>query len=84
MTGKAFPKSDTVILHLGGNVNRIDKTIELALANPNAVVVVSTEGSPSTVISRLDAAGISRNRYILDFKAWDTLTNFALTYDLIK
>ena len=27
---------------------------------------------------------MSRDRYIIDFKAWDTVTNFALTYDLIK
>ena len=27
---KVFPKSDTVIIHLGGNWNRLDKTIELA------------------------------------------------------
>ena len=83
-TTKVFPKSDTVIIHLGGNPNRIDKTIELAAANPDAVVVVSTEGAPETVINRLDSAGVSRDRYIMDFKAWDTLTNFALTYDLIK
>ena len=48
------------------------------------MIVVSTEGAPTTVINRLDSAGISRDRYIMDFKAWDTLTNFALTYDLIK
>ena len=81
---KVFPKSDTVIIHLGGNGNRIDKTIELASANPDAVIVVSTEGDPTTITNRLDSAGVSRDRYILDFKAWDTLTNFALTYDLIK
>ena len=83
-TTKVFPKSDTVIIHLGGNWNRIDKTIELAAANPEAVIVVSSEGNLATVIDRLDSAGVSRDRYIIDFKAWDTVTNFALTYDLIK
>ena len=51
---KVFPKSDTVIIHLGGNWNRIDKTIELAAAIPEAVVVVSSEGNLATVIDRLD------------------------------
>ena len=53
-TTKVVPKSDTVIIHLGGNWNRIDKTIELAAANPEAVVVVSSEGNLATVIDRLD------------------------------
>ena len=80
----SFPKSDTVILHLGGCVSRIEKTLELAAAHPDAVIVISSEGSIARVINRLEAAGVARDRYILDFKAWDTVTNFALTFDLIK
>jgi len=40
-------KSDHVILSLGGNIARLDKTIELALKYPTAVVIVSTEGGAS-------------------------------------
>ena len=40
-------KSDRVILSLGGNIARLDKTIELALKYPTAVVIVSTEGGAS-------------------------------------
>ena len=47
----SFPKSDTVILHLGGSVSRIEKTLELAAAHPEAVIVISSEGSIARVIS---------------------------------
>ena len=56
----------------------------MAAAHPDAVILISSEGSITKVISRLEAEGVSRDRYIIDFKAWDTVTNFALTYDLIK
>ncbi|TNV75992.1 hypothetical protein FGO68_gene17493 [Halteria grandinella] len=79
-----YPTSERVILHLGGNIDRLEVSIALALEFPDAVVVISTEGSQATVINRLDNAGISRSRYIMDFSAWDTVTNLATTYEFIK
>ena len=76
--------SGKVIIHLGGNWYRVSKTIELANLYTDANVVISTEGASPWMIQQLDNAGIARSRYIFDFRAWDTVTNFALTYDLIQ
>ena len=73
-----------VILELGGNVNRMTKAVELALVYPDAKIVVSSESSPDVVVSMVDNAGISRDRLLLDYNAWDTVTNFTTTYKLIK
>jgi uncharacterized SAM-binding protein YcdF (DUF218 family) len=73
-----------IILELGGNVNRMNKAIELAQYHPDALLVVSSESSPDPVVSMVDNAGISRDRLLLDYNAWDTVTNFTTTYKLIK
>lgn len=73
-----------VILDLGGNVNRVNKAVELAQKNPNTVIIVSSENVPDVVVSLIDNGGISRDRLLLDYNAWDTVTNFTATYKLIK
>ena len=73
-----------VILELGGNVNRMNKAIKLAKVHPDTLIIVSSEGVPDVVVSLVDNAGISRDRLLLDYNAWDTVTNFTATYKLIK
>jgi uncharacterized SAM-binding protein YcdF (DUF218 family) len=68
-----------VIIHLGGDPNRVYETIQAAKNNPSALIIVSSEGNPVWVDQQLQAAGISRNRYVFDFNAWDTVTNFTET-----
>jgi uncharacterized SAM-binding protein YcdF (DUF218 family) len=68
-----------VIIHLGGNPTRVYETIQTARDNPSALIIVSSEGNPVWVDQQLQAAGISRDRYVFDFNAWDTVTNFTET-----
>jgi uncharacterized SAM-binding protein YcdF (DUF218 family) len=72
-----------IILHLGGNPLRASKAAELALRYPDATVVISSEGGDHG-LSYYDAAGIDRNRIVIDMQAWDTVTNFTHTYKLLK
>jgi len=48
------------ILHLGGSLQRLTKTIELAKEKPTSLVVVSSEGDPQKVMRTLLDAGIER------------------------
>ena len=73
-----------VILELGGNTCRLYKAVELAEEYPLAKIVVSSEGNPDRCISILRAAGISDDRFIFDYNAWDTVTNFVGTLKLVK
>ena len=68
-----------VIIHLGGDPTRVYETIQTARDNPSALIIVSSEGNPVWVDQQLQAAGISRDRYVFDFNAWDTVTNFTET-----
>ena len=72
-----------IILELGGNPARLHSVIELAKQYPEAKIVISSEGSPDYVVNFLDQSSIPRNCFILDFYAWDTVTNFTETYDLL-
>ena len=72
-----------VILHLGGNPLRATKAAELALQYPDAVVVISSEEGDHG-LTYYDAAGIDRNRIMVDMQAWDTVTNFTHTYKLLR
>jgi uncharacterized SAM-binding protein YcdF (DUF218 family) len=72
------------ILHLGGSLKRLTKTIDLAQKNPSALIIISSEGNPREVTRQLLNAGIERTRIVLDYKAWDTVTNFTKTYETIK
>lgn len=72
------------ILHLGGSLNRLVKTIELGQQKPKSIIIVSSEGNPQEVMRQLLAGGIERYRIVLDYNAWDTVTNFTKTYKTIK
>jgi len=74
----------TTIMELGGNTARLQKVIELAAQYPDASIVISSEGQPEQVIATLDAAGIPRSRWTLDYTAWDTITNFTCTLPLLR
>jgi uncharacterized SAM-binding protein YcdF (DUF218 family) len=74
----------TVILHLGGNIARLEKTAELAWQHPTAQVVISSELPRSEIIRQLQLLGVNLERCHLDFKAWDTVTNFTKTLPLLR
>jgi hypothetical protein len=73
-----------IILELGGNVNRIKAVCDLALKLPNAKIIISSELPCSEVVNLLTESGIGYDRFLLDFTAWDTVTNFTETFRLIK
>ena len=72
-----------VILELGGNINRLDTALELAKKHPDALIIISSEGNPAGCLAKLKAAGIPKDRFILDYQAWDTVTNFTKTFPII-
>ena len=72
------------ILHLGGHFNRIETTLKLAKEHPNALIVFSGEDYPEKIIEKLKENKIEKSRFILDYAAWDTLTNFTTTIDIFK
>jgi len=71
-----------IILHLGGTPQRAETAARLAASMPDSVVVVSSEGDG--FYQWYDAAGIARERIVVDTAAWDTVTNFTHTYKLLK
>lgn len=71
-----------IILHLGGTVSRAETAARLAASVPDSLVVVSSEGDG--FYEWYDAAGIARERIIVDAVAWDTVTNFTHTYKLLR
>jgi len=73
-----------VILELGGNTSRMKTAIALAKIYPDAQIIISSEGNPVGVNDMLEAAGISEDKYIFDYNAWDTVTNFTKTLQLVK
>ena len=73
-----------LILELGGNPARLYRVIELAHQYSDTKIIVSSEGSPDHVVGLLRGAGIPDDRFILDFKAWDTVTNFTETKQLLR
>ncbi|QPX48244.1 hypothetical protein PQC13_gp279 [Synechococcus phage S-SRM01] len=72
------------ILELGGNINRLDTVLELVKQYPDALIIISSEGDPKGCLAKLKAAGISKDRFILDYQAWDTVTNFTTTLPIIR
>jgi uncharacterized SAM-binding protein YcdF (DUF218 family) len=73
----------TVVLELGGNIARMDKAVELAKANPSAYLIVSSESDPASCLQKIKNAGLDPSRVILDYTAWDTVTNFTNTKRII-
>jgi uncharacterized SAM-binding protein YcdF (DUF218 family) len=72
------------ILELGGNINRLDTVLELVKQHPDALIIISSEGDPAGCLAKLKAAGIPKDRFILDYNAWDTVTNFTTTLPIIR
>ena len=73
-----------IILHLGGNPNRIQKTIEVAKEHPTATIIISSEGNHPFIKDQLNKNNINLKRVIFDDSAYDTVGNFTDTYKLIK
>lgn len=73
-----------VILHLGGNWRRVERTAAEALRRPNATIVISSEGNKSLLTEYLNSRNIAPSRVVFDDKAYDTVGNFTDTYKLIR
>ena len=72
------------ILQLGGNINRMDTGLKLLQNNPDAIMIISSELPVDECVGRLKRAKIPRERFIFDYQAWDTVTNFTTTLPLIR
>lgn len=73
-----------IILQLGGNINRMDTGLKLLQDHPDAIMLISSELPADECLSRLKAAKIPKERFIFDYQAWDTVTNFTTTYTRIR
>ena len=73
-----------IIIELGGSPHRLNKAIEIYRKNPDALILISSESNPRLCVDMLNKAGIPRDKYIFDFNAWDTITNFTQTYKFIR
>ena len=72
------------ILTLGGHPDREALAAKLASHNPQLIVWVST-GSDYKIANRIFLdAGIPPNRYFLDYRATDTVTNFTTLVEDFK
>lgn len=74
----------TAILHLGGDIRRLERTADLAWRHPSAKVVISSELPRLEVIRQLQLLGVSLDRCCLDYQAWDTVTNFTKTFPILR
>lgn len=72
------------ILHLGGNIGRLEETIRQAKLHPTATVIISSEGAIQDVVNKLQGAGIGRERVVLNPLAYDTPGNFTTTWGDVK
>ena len=73
-----------VILHLGGNPNRVERTITTALEHPEAAVIISSESGAAWVGEQLVRAGVRLNRVIVDNAAYDTVGNLTTTWRMVR
>jgi uncharacterized SAM-binding protein YcdF (DUF218 family) len=73
-----------VILELGGNIARMDTALQQAKKCPSAKLIVSSEGSPDAIMQKVNNANLSWDRVLLDYNAWDTVTNFTKTLGLVR
>lgn len=73
-----------IILELGGNVDRMKTVRALATQYQDAKIIISSEIPCQEAVENLTNYGIEYNRFLLDYAAWDTVTNFTETYGLIK
>ena len=72
------------ILCLGGDRNREVLAAKLASYNPQLIVWVSTGSNAKTSNKIFRDAGIPPNRYFLDYRATDTVTNFTTLVEDFK
>lgn len=73
-----------IIIELGGSPHRLNKAIEVYRQNPDALILISSESDPRLCVDIMNKAGIPKDKYIFDFNAWNTLTNFTETYKFIR
>ncbi len=73
-----------IIIELGGNPDRLKKAIEIYHQNPDALILISSEGNPQLCVDMLKSGGVPESNYIFDFNAWNTVTNFTETYKFIR
>ena len=73
-----------VILHLGGNPNRIYKTIEVDKDHPTAKIIISSEANHLFLKDQLSKNNIDLKRVIFDDAAYDTVGNFTDTWPTVK
>lgn len=73
-----------VILHLGGNIKRLEETIRQAQLHPTARIIISSEGAIQEVVNQLKKAGIERGRVVLNPLAYDTPGNFTTTMQDVR
>jgi len=79
-----YRKANKAILILGGSPSRELYGAVYALKNPYMPIWVSS-GSPKEYSDEVFArAGIKRDRYVLDYRATDTVTNFTTLVDEFK
>ncbi len=80
----AYRRTNKAILILGGAPNREIYGAEFALKHPEMRIWVSS-GSPKEYSEEVFAkAGIGSDRYVLDYRATDTVTNFTTLVDEFK
>jgi uncharacterized SAM-binding protein YcdF (DUF218 family) len=73
-----------VVLHLCGSWRRAEKAAEVALSiKGDYVIVVSSEGSEAKFRKIYEDAGIPSHKVIHHTGAWDTVTNFTHTRELL-
>jgi uncharacterized SAM-binding protein YcdF (DUF218 family) len=73
-----------LILQLGGNVARLDTGIKVLQEHPDATMIISSELPADVCIRKLREAKIPKERFIFDYQAWDTVTNFTVTCPMIR
>jgi uncharacterized SAM-binding protein YcdF (DUF218 family) len=79
-----YRKTNKAILILGGSPTRELYGASYALKNPTMPIWVSS-GSPKEYTDAVFAkAGIKSDRYVLDYRATDTVTNFTTLVDQFK
>jgi hypothetical protein len=73
---------DTILV-FGGNPERLDKGIELALSKPKSRIIVSATAK-SIVEKKVKDAGIDLKRLTCVYTGYDTLTELTSTRELVK
>lgn len=73
-----------IVLWLGGNFARGNKVAEIALQNTSTTVLVSSESDARACHQFLLNTGLPRERFILNYDAWDTVSNFTKTWPIVE